>query len=85
MAPSITTDVPNTMLVAFYGIATNAAITQATGMVERAEVVSSGRLKMTSAMADQLLLPAGSSGARQATSSKAASNIGHLIALRPAP
>ena len=55
VAPSITTDVPNTMLVAFYGVATNAAITQATGMVERAEVVSSGRLKMTSAMADQLL------------------------------
>ena len=55
------------MLVAFYGIATNAAITMPAG-IDRAggESMSSGKLKMTSAVADQLLTSAGSSGARQA-------------------
>ena len=83
VAPSIATEA-NTMLVAFYGTATNATVTPAAGMTKRSEAVSSGQLKMTSALADQFQASAGVTGARQATASKAASNIGHLIGLRAA-
>lgn len=85
VAPSVTVGVPDTRLVALYGTATNATITPPSSMAKRSEVVSGGRLKMTSALADEVWSSAGTTGARQATASKAAANIGHLIVLRPAP
>ena len=76
---------PDTWLIAFFGATTNATITAPASMTKRAEVVSGGKLKMTSAMADEVWLSAGTTGARQATASKAAANVGHMIVLRPAP
>ncbi len=42
VAPSITTDVPDTMLVAFYGSATNTKFAVPATMTKRTEVISNG-------------------------------------------
>jgi predicted phage tail protein len=52
-------------------------------MTERAEVTSSGKSKLDSEFADQLIGPAGPTGARTATAAKSAANVGQLVALRP--
>jgi hypothetical protein len=46
-------------------------------------VSNAGTYKVSSNVDDQLLTSATTTGARQATASRAAANIGQLIALRP--
>jgi VCBS repeat-containing protein len=84
-APSVTTVTANTMLVALYGISTNASIEPPASMTERAEVIgSSGKDKVSSEAADQALVDAGATGDRMARAAKAGVSVGQLIALRPA-
>src|SRR6266404_3471303 len=84
-APSITTTVPNTMLVGFFGIASQSSFTAPSGMMERYGVSSGGSTKVSSEGADVAQPAAGASGTKVATASSAAVNIGHLVALAPAP
>jgi hypothetical protein len=73
------------MLLGFFGIATNATFTPPSGMTERGDVaVTSGSVKVASEATDRLLSAAEPS-ARTATATKAAISIGQLVVLRPAP
>ena len=82
-APSVTTTIPEALLVGFFGIDSNAAIWPPSGMVEQAEVRATGHDKVTLESADEFILTAGATGKRVATSNKRADNIGQVIALRP--
>jgi hypothetical protein len=88
-APSITTTVPHTMLVAFFGVVGRTTIAPPGSMSERAEVtVTTPTPKMTSEGADEKFAAAGATGTRVATASTSGSSgairVGRLIALRPA-
>jgi len=84
-APSLTTSVANTLLIAAFGAATNASVTPPTAMLEKAEVVGGTSNKRTvTEIADQSSATASATGSRTATLSKPAANVGQLIALRPA-
>jgi hypothetical protein len=55
-------------------------------MSERGEIsITTGDHPLTSEIADAIAASAGPTGQRIATASNAASNIGQLVALRPAP
>ncbi len=84
-APSITTTVADTMLVAFFATMTNATWTPPAGMTERGELIgtASGKYSSTTG-ADAIRAAVGATGSRVATTSKAANSVAHLIALRPA-
>jgi fibronectin type 3 domain-containing protein len=64
-------------------VATSTTITPAVGMIERAEITASGKVKLDAELGDQLLGAAGPTGTRAATAAKSAANVGQLIALRP--
>ncbi|HEY8179523.1 MAG TPA: Ig-like domain-containing protein, partial [Candidatus Limnocylindria bacterium] len=87
VAASLTTSVPNTRLVGFFGIVGKPTVSPPPTMIERQEIVTakgtSSRLTME--LSDQTLASTGASGTRTATASSSAANIGQLIALRPAP
>ncbi len=85
-APSVTTTMPNTQLVAFFGIVGKTTIGTSPGMTERAEVFSPNGTtsKLTAALDDQPMAAAGDSGNRTATAGVSAHNIGQLVALKPA-
>jgi VCBS repeat-containing protein len=87
VAAPLSTGVPNTRLVGFFGIAGNRSVSSPASMLERQEVVTAAGTssRLTMELADQTLAGTGSSGTRTATSSSSAANIGQLIALRPAP
>ena len=85
VAPSVVTAQPGSMIIGLYGTATGATITPPATATKRTEIVGSGKLKVTSAVADVSQLSAGSTGALQATASKSAINVGHTISLTPAP
>ncbi len=72
------------MLVAFFGIATNASINPPNGMTERGEMIGVGANKIASAGADEPR-DSGGSHTHNATASKAGVSISHVIVLRPAP
>jgi titin len=81
-SPSVTTTV-DALLITVSGLATNATITPASGMTEQVEVLlSSGKSKSAIEMADDLKPAPSSTGAKTATASKGAVNIGQTIALR---
>ncbi len=82
-APSITTTIGNAFVVGLYGIATNPNVTPPISMIEQVERAASGKVKITTGIADGIQFAAGPTGARTATADKAAANVGHLIALRP--
>jgi hypothetical protein len=85
-APALTTTVPGTLLVGFFGTASNSSTAPPSGMLEQAEVVQSGgKNKISLETADAFLPGSGSSGPRVATASAAAANVGQLLAIRPAP
>jgi hypothetical protein len=85
-APGVTTTVPNTRLVAFYSMTTNATITPPPGMTERGEQIGTDPTRLTVIEgSDALQAATGPTGPRVATASKAGLSIGQLIALRPAP
>src|SRR3989442_2746161 len=83
-APSITTTVANTMLVAFCGRAGNSAIGVPADMSERFNVVSSGGNSSAAASesADRVQAAAGATGAEASTGNTA--NISQAVALKPA-
>jgi Bacterial Ig domain len=84
-APSITTTTANTMLVGFFGIGPATMLTPPAGMTERWDVASTqGSFKATSGAASALQAAAGATGTRSATSGATSTNIGQLVALRPA-
>ena len=87
-ATGVTTTVANDRLVAFYSMTTNATVTPPAGMTERGEQPGSESTlpRMTVIEgSDQALAAAGATGNRVATASAAATSIGQLFALRPAP
>jgi hypothetical protein len=72
------------MLIALFGSASNAAVTPPAGMTERGEVAAtSGKLKVASEAADQVLPGTDPTGTRTATASKSAISIGQLVILTP--
>ncbi len=84
-APSVNSTIPGSMLVGVFGTAINATLTPATDMVEQADIkTGSGPKKVAVELADDTLEVAGATGARVATASAAAVNIGTVIVLRPA-
>ena len=83
-APSVVGSA-GSMLVGFFGMATNATFTPPNGMAERGDVAASGSIKVASEAADLRLTAAGATGVRTATATKAAASIGQLVVLRPAP
>ena len=85
-APSITTTVANARLVGFFGTANgNAAFTPPSGMNERVDLgTSAGPNGATITVTDSTQAAAGATGTRTATATTSASNIGQLVALRPA-
>jgi hypothetical protein len=83
-APSVTPASPGSMLIALFGSASNAAVTPPAGMTERGEVAAtSGKLKVASEAADQVLPGTDPTGTRTATASKSAISIGQLVILTP--
>ena len=85
VANSVTTTVPNALLVGFFGLASNPSVNPPTGMIEAAEATQSGgQDKMVIEAADALLPASGATGNRTAVASSAAVNIGQLVAIRPA-
>lgn len=87
-APSVTTTVPNTMLVSVF--ANNNAVnhTAGSGMTQRFSVFSSGRgnaaTKVTTSVQDTIQATAGSSGTKSATSASG-NYVAHTFAIREAP
>jgi alpha-tubulin suppressor-like RCC1 family protein len=87
-APSITTTIPNAMVVALYGTATGTTSTQGSGMTERYDDASTSNgatSRTTSAGQDAVQASAGVSGIKTMTMASGAAHIGHTIALTPAP
>ena len=82
-APSITTTVANTMLVGFFGTADDATFTAPGSMTERSDVLVDTTFDVSAESADATQAPAGASGTKVATASKATINIGQLVALKP--
>lgn len=87
-APSITTTIPNTRLVASFAVAHGTNFTPPPGMNERYDVDSGGgaqNSRTTSEGAETLQPAAGATGLRTADSGApgGTAGIGHLLALRP--
>ncbi len=86
-APSVTTTVPDTLLVHFAAVNAEGTLTPPAGMAERWEAASPNSSNTRDALAsssDVLHSPAGPTGARTATASAAGRGIGAVLALRPA-
>ncbi len=84
-APSITTTVANTMLVAFYANLANTTWTPPAGFVERADLIGTSPSQFTSMMSADALRPAvGATGTAVASATMSSGNAAQLIALRPA-
>ncbi|MGH2699559.1 MAG: Ig-like domain-containing protein, partial [Actinomycetota bacterium] len=84
-APSITTTVPDTMLVGSFAIRGATQIAPPSGMTERWDLASTGSSKITSAGATEARAATGATGERVATAAKDAPSIAHLVALKPGP
>ena len=84
-APSISPAAANTTLVGFFGTSNgNAGFTApGTMALEASDGSSAGPNGVAIAAADEALAAAGATGARTATASSSAVNIGQLVALRP--
>jgi RHS repeat-associated protein len=84
-APSITTTVDDTILVGFFGDENDSTYTPPAGMTERFDVLAGGSSSQSSvSAADAVQAAAGATGTKVATSSKNATYVGQLVALRPA-
>src|SRR6266480_4024908 len=80
-APSITTTVANTMLVACFGRSGSSAIGAPSGMTERFNAVTSGSNNAASESADVPQATAGATGSKASTGNTA--TIGQAVALAP--
>lgn len=88
IAPSVTTTVPNAMLVAAYSTATGTTVTVGSSMTLAGQDASTGgsaATRTTSGTQYVLQATSGASGTKTMTAAATAVNIGHLIALKPAP
>lgn len=83
-APSITTTTADSLVVGFFGTGNDATFTPPSGMTERFDVLATGTSKIGAAGSDASQAAAGATGTKVATASKAAANVGQLVALRPA-
>jgi hypothetical protein len=90
-APSVTTTVPNTILVELAAVASNGGLTAPGGMTEGWEAAAPGQstrkntLGAVASLSYALQPAAGPTGNRTATASVAGRSIGVLLALRPVP
>jgi len=85
IAPSLTTSTNNTMLVGVFALFEGGqSFTPPTGMIERIDATHLNA-NLTLELTDQTHATTGATGTRTATSSFVDSNIGQLIALKPAP
>ncbi|HEV8627175.1 MAG TPA: metallophosphoesterase [Acidimicrobiia bacterium] len=90
-APSVTTTVPNTILVELAAVASNGGLTAPGGMTEGWEAAAPGQstrkntLGAVASLSYALQPAAGPTGTRTATASVAGRSIGVLLALRPVP
>lgn len=84
-APSISSTVGGTRLVAMFGTFPHNPIAPPSNMTERGEVASTaGQYDLTLEAADGVATQSGSTGVRKATSKYAQPSIGQLVALAPA-
>ena len=83
VVPSVTTTVANTKLVGFFGSADDATFTAAASLTERTDLLVDTTVDVSAESADATQAAAGASGSKVATASKAAINIGQLVALKP--
>ncbi len=83
-APSVTSEVGDSMLVGFFTTAVNASITSPASMSARMTATTNGPDKLSMLVADEPFAPVGATGDRIASASRSADNVGYLIALRPA-
>jgi hypothetical protein len=85
-APSLTTTSPDAVVVGLFGTAKDAAVAPPTGMTERSEASVNGGTGAiaTGETADYTPTQPGATGAKTATATLSAPNVGHLVALRPA-
>jgi hypothetical protein len=82
-AKTVTTTTPNDMILFFGAVTSKTTVTPPSGMTQR--WYATGSTKTSSEMAEQLLSIQGATGNRVGTSgSSSSSNIGQLVALRPA-
>ena len=81
-APSITTTVPNTMLLGFFAVSARTTFTAPGGMTERFDRQTGGT-PVTACGDNAALAAAGATGTRVATAGVAGVNIGCLVALKP--
>ncbi len=82
-APSVTTTVANDMVVGFFGTSNDATFTPPSGMTERSDILDHTTSDLAVETADVVKTSAGATGTKVATASKAAANIGQLVALKP--
>lgn len=87
VAPSITTSLPNTMLVAFWSIHDNRSVTIPAWMTSRWQVdsnqVGARADQVQTSAATELFAPSGATLDRIAISPAFDNNVGQLVALRP--
>ena len=82
-APSITTTLPNTLLVFGASCASAARFTPPAGMSERWDAASSGTYKIGTEAATQVASTAGPTGPRAAIASSSCKSVGILVAVAP--
>ena len=79
----LATRVDGTRVVGLFGTAVSTTVTPADGMTERGEATS-GKVKVTTEVADFHRKTAGSTGPKTATAAASGANIGQMVALRAA-
>jgi hypothetical protein len=84
-SPSVNVSANRALLVAFFGIASNATITPPSGHTERGEVAAGTGNARVAIEGNDDPHQVGSSGTHVAKATKAGPSIAHVVVLRPAP
>ena len=84
VGPSLTSTYQGGVVLGLDAVTQQTAIAPPSAMFERGEAAASGKVKITSEVADATLQAPGPTGARTATAAKAGANIGQLLLLKPA-
>jgi hypothetical protein len=84
-APSVTTTVNGSRVIALFGLAQSGAITPPTSLTERGQIASPAGVSFpqTTEASDQTLATPGATGTMTATATISAANIGQLVILAP--
>ena len=83
-APSVTASVAGAAVVGFFGNSGRQSVSPPAGMSERFDTVANGRWGISLEGADLAMSSAAATGDKSAQSGSSSSNIGQLVALRPA-